>query len=125
MINLNKNNEPLDLSYLREMSGDNAEFIIEMIDVFKTQTPIYIAELQKAVDEKDWAKVSSCAHKIKPTFVYVGRDDAKEHMQMIEHDARDLKNVDELPAACAEIVAFAEILDKQLDDARAALEKEL
>ncbi|PTT02416.1 histidine phosphotransferase, partial [Pedobacter sp. HMWF019] len=41
MIDLKKNNLPLDLSYLKDMSGDSAEFMIEMIDMFKQQTPIY------------------------------------------------------------------------------------
>jgi transcription termination factor Rho len=45
MIDENKNNQPLDLSYLREMSGDSADFMIEMLDVFQKQTPIYIDDL--------------------------------------------------------------------------------
>jgi transcription termination factor Rho len=45
MINLEKNNLPLDLSYLKDMSGDSAEFMIEMIDMFKQQTPIYMADM--------------------------------------------------------------------------------
>ncbi|HKG06013.1 MAG TPA: Hpt domain-containing protein [Pedobacter sp.] len=125
MINVEKNNEPLDLTYLRDMCGDSAEFIIEMIDIFKAQTPLYIAELQEAVAGQDWSKVAASAHKIKPTFVYVGREDAKEFMQQIEHDARELNNLDLLPGNCAEISAFTEVLYKQLDVARAELEKRL
>jgi len=122
MIDHSKNNEPLDLSYLREMTGDSAEFIIEMIDVFKEQTPLYIAELQQSLNEKDWARLSSCAHKIKPTFAYLGREDAKDHMQMIEQAARE-KNVDEtaVTRACEEIISFTEILYGQLDEAKAKL----
>ncbi len=125
MINLQKNNEPLDLSYLRDMSGDSAEFIIEMIDMFKMQTPLYIADLRRAIEDKDWPRVSNCAHKIKPTFAYVGREDAKDHMQMMENNARDLKNIEELPLAFNEISSFVEILYGQLDEARAELEKQL
>lgn len=125
MINLQKNNEPLDLSYLRDMSGDSAEFIIEMIDMFKMQTPLYISDLKNAIDDKDWPRVSNCAHKIKPTFAYVGREDAKDHMQMMENSARDLKNIEALPSAFAEISAFVEILYAQLDEAKAELEKQL
>lgn len=125
MINIEKNNEPLDLSYLKDMCGDNAEFIIEMIDLFKVQTPVYIAELLQAAAEKDWAKVAASAHKVKPTFVYVGREDAREFMQTIESNARELKDLDRLPKDCAEIAAFTEILYKQLDTTRAELEKSL
>lgn len=122
MINLDKNNEPLDLSYLREMSGDSTEFIVEMIDVFKEQTPLYIAEIRQAITNKDWVKVSNCAHKIKPTFAYLGRGDAKDHMQMIETVARE-SSVNEavLINACDELFSFIEVLYRQLDEARAKL----
>ena len=125
MIDFEKNNAPLDLSYLREMSGDSAEFMIEMIDMFKQQTPLYMEELQQAVSEKNWSKVSSCAHKIKPTFSYVGREDAKSHMQMMEQNARDLNKVDELPNAFTEVNDFVQILYKQLDEAKALLNEKL
>ena len=125
MINLDKNNEALDLSYLKEMSGDSAEFIIEMIDLFKSQTPLYIEELQQAIDAEDWTRVAGVAHKIKPTFVYVGREDAKAHMQMIEDNAGSKQNLEALPEAYAEIVAFTTVLYKQLDEAKAVLEKQL
>jgi len=125
MIDFEKNNAPLDLSYLRDMSGDSAEFMIEMIDMFKQQTPLYMEELQQAVSEKNWPKVSSCAHKIKPTFSYVGREDAKSHMQMMEQNARDLNKVDELPNAFTEVNDFVQILYKQLDEAKALLKEKL
>lgn len=125
MIDKAKNAEPLDLSYLRDMSGDSIEFMIEMIDMFKQQTPIYINDLKTALDAKNWAMVASCAHKIKPTFAYVGRDDVKNHMQLIEHNARDLKDVEMLPAALEELNSFIEILNVQLDSAKADLETQL
>jgi HPt (histidine-containing phosphotransfer) domain-containing protein len=125
MINDQKNNEPLDLSYLKDMCGDSAEFIIEMIDLFKVQTPVYIEELEQAAANKDWAMVSASAHKMKPTFVYVGREDAKEFLQSIEDNAKGLKNLDQLPADCAEMAAFTQILYRQLDTARAELEGRL
>ena len=125
MIDFEKNNAPLDLSYLRDMSGDSAEFMIEMIDMFKQQTPLYMEELQQAVSEKNWSKVSSCAHKIKPTFAYVGRDDAKNHMQLMEHNARDQKDVETLPTALQELNSFIEILNVQLDTAKSELQKQL
>jgi len=125
MINIEKNSEPLDLSYLKDMCGDNAEFIIEMIDLFKVQTPVYIAELLQAAEEKDWTKVAASAHKVKPTFVYVGREDARDFMQTIENNARELTNLDSLPEDCAEIASFTEVLYKQLDSTREELEKRL
>ncbi len=126
MINSNKNNEPLDLSYLREMSGNSAEFIIEMLDAFKKQTPIYLAELENAVEAADWKKASECAHKMKPTFYYVGREDVRDHMQDIERNARELNDIPGIQLAFEQARAFInDVLYRQLDEAKTQLEKEL
>ena len=125
MLNEEKNNIPLDLSYLRDMSGDSAEFMVEMIDMFKQQTPIYMADLKQAIVDQDWPRVSSCAHKIKPTFSYIGREDAKMHMQVMEDDAREQKNLEQLSLKFTEINDFIEVLNKQLDEAKADLDKSI
>lgn len=125
MIDQSKNNEPLDLAYLREMSGDSAEFMLEMLEVFQKQTPLYMAELAEAVATQNWKATYECAHKIKPTFYYVGREDARDHMQEIERNARELKDVESIPAAFAAAEAFVQVLYKQLDQAKADLEKNL
>ncbi|MDB5019177.1 MAG: histidine phosphotransferase, partial [Pedobacter sp.] len=81
--------------------------------------------LEQALSQEDWPKVSSCAHKIKPTFSYVGRDDAKNHMQMIEQNARELTNLDALPQAFQDLTTFILVLNNQLDATKAELEKQL
>lgn len=121
MIDHNRNNQPLDLSYLREMSGDGNDFMIEMLEAFQKQTPIYMADLERAIAAGDWTAASACAHKIKPTFYYIGREDAKEHMQMMERNARELTDLEFIPGQLAEVQRFVEDLYKQLEIAKAAL----
>ena len=123
MIDQNKNNQPLDLSYLKEMSGDSNDFMIEMLDAFQKQTPIYMADLERAIAAEDWKATSEAAHKIKPTFYYVGRDDAKEHMQVMERNARELIDLQNIPGDFAETQKFVEILYRQLEVAKAELLK--
>ncbi|MBY0543043.1 MAG: Hpt domain-containing protein [Sphingobacteriaceae bacterium] len=125
MIDENKNNQPLDLSYLREMSGDSADFMIEMLDVFQKQTPIYIDDLEKAIDARNWKATSECAHKMKPTFFYVGRVDVRDHMQEIETNARELKDIENIPNSFNEVKEFVSILYQQLADAKTELESQL
>lgn len=123
MIDQNKNNQPLDLSYLREMSGDSSEFMVEMLDAFLKQTPLTMADLEKAILAQDWKATSEAAHKIKPTFFYVGREDARDHMQIMEKNARELVNLQDIPEDFAETKRFVEILYQQLADAKAELLK--
>lgn len=125
MIDVNKNTEPLDLTYLKEMAGDSPEFIIEMIDLFKSQTPIYLSELEDAISQKDWEKIASSAHKMKPTFTYVGREDVKNHLQEMEQGGRDKTDMQQLADAFEEIRLFINTLYAQLDDAKADLQKQL
>ena len=125
MIDENKNNQPLDLSYLREMSGDSIDFLIEMLDVFQKQTPIYMDDLEKAIVAKDWKSTSECAHKMKPTFFYIGRVDVRDHMQEIETNARELKDIELIPNSFNEVKEFVSILQQQLIDAKTELQSQL
>ncbi len=88
----------IDLSYLKDVSDGNVEFIIDMIDIFLMQTPEQVANLSKAIAEEDYPKVAEVAHKIKPTLAFVGANDARDTMQTIEHRARYKENVDTIKA---------------------------
>lgn len=125
MIDENKNNEPLDLSYLRDMSGDSAEFMLEMLDAFQMQTPIYMDDLEKAILAENWKATSECAHKMKPTFYYIGREDVRDHMQEIERNARELKEIEGIPGAFGVVKDFVPILYQQLEDAKVLLRAKL
>ena len=125
MINPAKSTADLDLSYLKEMSGDSAEFMIEMLDTLVEQIPVYLEDLQRAVDAKDWKAASEFAHKVKPTFYYVGREDIRDYVQVIEHNAKEKLNVAAIPGALAEIKQELNIILMQVAKSKAALEAQL
>ena len=125
MINPAKSKEDLDLSYLREMSGDSAEFMIEMLDTLVEQIPVYLEDLQRAVDAKEWKAASEFAHKVKPTFYYVGREDIRDYMQVIERNAKEEVNVDGIPSALAEIKTELNVIFQQVAKSKAELEAQL
>lgn len=120
--NYSGNDAPsLDLSYLREMVGHNPEFIIEILDVFVEQTPIYIAELDLALDAENWVKVGDSVHKIKPTFSYIGRNDLKDFAQLIETNAREGKSVEEIPALVKQLKDDILIVYEQIKETKEIL----
>jgi len=125
MIDPAKSKEDLDLSYLREMSGDSAEFMIEMLDTLVEQIPLYLEDLQRAVDAKDWKAASEFAHKVKPTFYYVGREDIRDYVQVIERNAKESVDVEIIPSALSEIKAELAIILTQVAKSRAELEARL
>jgi len=125
MIDPIKSKADLDLSYLKEMSGDSAEFMIEMLDTLVEQIPMYLDDLQNAVDAKDWKAASEFAHKVKPTFYYVGRDDLRDYMQLIERNAKEGINLEGIPASLAEVKAELNIVLGQVAKSRKELESQL
>lgn len=125
MIDPVKSKADLDLSYLKEMSGDSADFMIEMLDTLVEQIPMYLDDLQKAVDAKDWKAASEFAHKVKPTFYYVGREDIRDYMQVIERNAKEGIDLERIPAALTEIKAELNVILGQVTKARTDLEAQL
>ena len=121
MINSDKSTADLDLAYLREMSGDSPDFMIEMLDTMMVQIPIYLADLQGAVDAKSWKLASEFAHKVKPTFYYVGRDDMRDYMQQIERNCKESINLDKVPSALDEINEEMKRLLVQIEETKQRL----
>ena len=64
------NKSSLNLAYLQDIADGNAEFMIEMMDIFLKQTPAYLAEIDQALRVEDWRSVAEISHKIRPTFAF-------------------------------------------------------
>lgn len=122
---LDPKNLQIDLTYLNDIAGGDAEFMIDMIDIFIEQTPVYTEQLIQAVDAKDWKTVGDIAHKIKPTLAFMGVNKAKDQMAAIEQNARTESNLEEIPNDFAEIKAVCEslyvLLQKVKTDLQAGL----
>jgi len=121
----NYDNHPLDLSYLTEMVGHNPEFMIEVFDTFIEQTPFYLAELEDAISRENWDKVGNCAHKIKPTFSYIGRNDVKDFVHTIEHNARNKIAVEQIAVDFERLKAFLVEIYAQLEAARKDIQSKM
>jgi HPt (histidine-containing phosphotransfer) domain-containing protein len=123
--NLPGENVGLDLTYLNDISGGNIEFMIEMIDIFLDQTPMYFDQLASAINASDWKSVAEVSHKIKPTFAFMGADKAREDIQEIEKNARQLDRLDTIPAKYALIKTACDHLFAQLKQHKTELETKL
>lgn len=122
---MNKATFDVDLSYLNDIAGGNAEFIIDMIDIFLDQTPVYFQELSAAVAEKNWKATGDIAHKIKPTLAFMGVEEAKEQMAEIEKRARQLDGVEEIEALLESLKESCSTLYSSLKKTREELREKL
>jgi HPt (histidine-containing phosphotransfer) domain-containing protein len=108
----------INLSYLEDIAGGSNDFIIEMIDMFLEQTPGYFNDIKQGIVDKEWKKVSDIAHKVKPTLAFIGSNSAKEAMDAIEMDARNLTNLETIGDTFDKLHALGILLFAELKIAR-------
>lgn len=86
-----------DLSYLFESTNNNKELIVDIVNIFLTQTKEFINSLEEFYSDKNWDKLQKTAHKMKPTLAYVGIRSLEESISKIEEFAEEETNLIEIP----------------------------
>jgi PAS domain S-box-containing protein len=76
-----------DLEYLRQLSNGSKEFIVQMISIFQEQTPQAIQTLEQSLVKQDWIALRATAHKMKPSFGFMGIKSLKELIVNLEEEA--------------------------------------
>ncbi|UAM96752.1 Hpt domain-containing protein [Polaribacter litorisediminis] len=61
-----------DLAVINKMCRNNEDQVLNMVKVFIDQISESIQGINTAYSEKDFIKIKSLAHKIKPLFTYFG-----------------------------------------------------
>ncbi len=74
----------VDLTYLKEFSGNDRIFMREMIETFLSETPSSILQLKQAVAANDWDSVYKMVHRLKPNAMMLGMLDQQEQCTQIE-----------------------------------------
>jgi PAS domain S-box-containing protein len=89
-----------NLDYLRSVSGNNAEFIREMVSTFIQTVPGILDDMHQAVGHQDWLKLSRMAHQIKPSFTLMGLDALRSDIVFIEENSKMQTKLDEVERTC-------------------------
>ena len=86
-------NFTLDLTYLNEISGEDKEFIEDILNTFLEEMPKDIQEMNAALNENDNVLIGKMAHKTKATLQLLGLCELKELAINIEQTTKtDLNN---------------------------------
>lgn len=88
----------IDAHHIKKFAGGDDQFMRQLIEIFLKRTPEYVADLREAVESKNWNKMKMVAHKLKPTFTYVGMEKFTERVGSIEDYAsqKDLMRIHEI-----------------------------
>ncbi|MFZ4545138.1 MAG: ATP-binding protein [Saprospiraceae bacterium] len=89
-------NKLFDLSILENISRGNKEFVNSMIQLFCTQTPLSIVEMNKALEINDLETIGKLAHKIKPSIDNLQINSLKQVIRKIEMAEKEKISLDEL-----------------------------
>jgi CheY-like chemotaxis protein len=76
--------EKIDISYIRQISGGSNEFVVEMIELFLSRTQDALDALAEELKKENWKEVRQIAHRIKPTFRYVGSNPIQQELAKVE-----------------------------------------
>ena len=81
-----------DLNYLKTMSGGDANFIAEMISLFREQMEEYSALMPRLLLEKDYDGLSKPAHKAKSSVAVMGMSgvaDLLKELEVLAHEEKE------------------------------------
>jgi hypothetical protein len=67
-------NKPYDLASIKSITGDNIDFLEELISVFISSVSADLQLLKEEATQDHWTEVSSVAHKIKSPVSQFGID---------------------------------------------------
>ena len=76
-----------DLTYLKDLSSGNNEFVREMVTIFLEETPAALKQLQKHLKNGDLKQLSAVAHKMKPSVYFMGIKKLEATMARLENSA--------------------------------------
>lgn len=108
----------INLDLLKMMSGENNDFVKEFIGVFLSSTPQSISTLLEHCKQGEWENIRQAAHKLKPTFTYIGLSELGTIAGKIEDLAKEKSKPEE-------IKKLAQKLEKECQKAVLQLENEL
>jgi len=85
-----------NLEYLEEISAGDKEFIKDMLLDFVNQTPQTLAEIETQIKQAEWYELYKIIHKFIPSFEYVGAENVRAELRIVEHCAKTSTDVDKI-----------------------------
>ena len=107
-------NQLYNLDYLRSVSGNNEEFIREMVLTFTQTIPPLLVEMKQALSDSDWSKLARQAHQIKPSFTLMGLTELRSNILFIEENSKASTKLDEIPQAVMNFIHQCEAVIPEL-----------
>ena len=102
-----ENPELFSLQQLETLSSGDTAFIIKMVETFSLTIPPIVERMKIALDKKSIPELANIAHRLKPSFYYMGRMDLNELLEIVENGNGSRNESEILAATNKFIVAYA------------------
>ena len=89
--------EVMDISKLKEFTNNKPQLMVSTINVLIEELPNDITLMETALKDKDWERLRSISHRIKPNFMLIAKAAIYENVILIEKYAKEEINLNELP----------------------------
>ncbi|REK33715.1 MAG: response regulator [Bacteroidetes bacterium] len=111
----------INLSYLKELAEGNDAFIIEMIEMFLNKTPLALDEMNENFKKQNWDELRKTAHRIKPSFGYIGLSDTQKALAEIERLSENSTEPDKVQSLMKEVNHVCKSVFRQLQTELSAM----
>lgn len=78
----------IDLTYLKNVSNGDAEFIREITNTFLETTPLTLQDIKAQLSDRNWSQLAKVAHKIKPSITLLGIHSLKDKIIQLEQESK-------------------------------------
>ncbi|MEM6345185.1 MAG: Hpt domain-containing protein [Bacteroidota bacterium] len=86
---MSENKLVLDFDQLKMLSGDDDEFMIEILEMIADQSPDIIEKMDNLYENADFQNLGATAHLYKSTVTILGNEPMNALLKDIENTARD------------------------------------
>jgi HPt (histidine-containing phosphotransfer) domain-containing protein len=107
-----------DLSYLKEITGGEPSIIKEMVEMFLSQVDEFKENLNKYLNDKNYAELGKEAHKAKSSVLIVGMEDLGKKLKKLQLLTEEEAEIETYPD-------YIELFEEQCDAAVEELNSEL
>lgn len=103
----------INLSYIKDVCGNDREIIAEMISIFRSQIPEFVSEMRSLLKNRQFNDLGLLAHKAKSSVAIMGMEDLAVALKTFELKAR----------AGEETGSYADFIDRFEKDTGVALKE--
>ncbi|MBL4754480.1 MAG: response regulator [Flavobacteriales bacterium] len=120
-----KEDKITEFAVLKEFTSGKPKLMVSTITVLIEELPKNLKIMNESLIVKDWTKLRTVAHKMKPNIMLIGTDDLRDTIVKIERLAAEELKLEEIPILIKKLDTCMPQIIKELKEKAKALSMEL